>query len=277
MHLFSGAGEGHEPPHTVLAGGRPPTRRGAGRRRQHHSSSWHPRDVEEERRAACRALLPRRDASKRRKDCRINVSNPLKRPTDCAEDPVCLEGIDNAGKTAVARSVVRRLRSTGHSAQVSKEFSTSVGRVLRTSYLSASAELKTLLFAADRIERQQRIIEPALRSGATVIADRWTFSALAYRLAGATPARRKQLMSYINDVNRVCLVPDLVLYLDIPVSLSVRRRQINDPMPTAKIFCASQSWRPERLFGPDRQCSSTTSETSWMPLRAAFLPRSATA
>ena len=149
---------------------------------------------------------------------------------------VCLEGIDNAGKTAVARSVVRRLRSAGRPAQISKEFNTAIGKVLKESYLSASAELKTLLFAADRIERQQRIIEPAIRSGTIVVADRWTYSALAYRLAGTTPARRKRLRSYIDAVNRVCRVPDLVFYLDIPVSMSVARRQVDDPMPTEDVL-----------------------------------------
>jgi dTMP kinase len=145
---------------------------------------------------------------------------------------VCLEGIDNSGKTAVARRVVAQLRSAGRPALISKEFSTVVGKALKASYLSASAELKTLLFAADRIERQQRLIEPALRSGSIVVADRWTFSAFAYRLAEASQADRKRVRSYVGAVNSACRVPDLVFYLDIPVPLAIARRKASDLMPS---------------------------------------------
>lgn len=149
---------------------------------------------------------------------------------------VCLEGIDNSGKTAVARRVVAQLRSVGRSAQVSKEFGTTIGRILKASYLSSSVELKTLLFAADRIERQQRFIEPALNSGTIVVADRWYFSALAYRLAEVAPAKRRRLRSYVWAINQVCLRPDLTFYLDIPVSLATARRQANDLMPSEEVL-----------------------------------------
>lgn len=146
---------------------------------------------------------------------------------------VSFEGIDNAGKTEVGAHLCERLRAAGHQALLSKEFTTPIGALLKSTYIAGphtSPELKVLLFAADRLERQHNVIVPALSAGAIVIADRWTYSAFAYRRAEAevAGADASALLDYVDTVNRRCMTPDLQLYLDISVSSSMARQRTGD-------------------------------------------------
>jgi len=96
---------------------------------------------------------------------------------------VALEGIDNVGKSSHIDRLERRLLARGIPCIITKELSTPVGelvwRYLREG--SFSPHLKTLLFAADRVERVEKQVTPALRDGKIVLADRWYLSAIVYR------------------------------------------------------------------------------------------------
>jgi len=68
-------------------------------------------------------------------------------------------------------------------------------------------------------------VAPALEQGAMVFADRWTYSALAYRLAEQLESiARKRMREYVHRVNEPCLRPDVGIYIDITPELSIKRR-----------------------------------------------------
>ena len=79
------------------------------------------------------------------------------------------------------------------------------------------------LYAASRSQHVEELIKPALRAGRPVICDRFTDSTLAYQGYG-----RGLEITYITQVNGMaaagCL-PDLTIYLDLPVEVARERRR----------------------------------------------------
>jgi dTMP kinase len=74
-----------------------------------------------------------------------------------------------------------------------------------------------LLFAADRLAHS-RTIESRLAAGEHVVCDRYLFSSMAYQtLDPAITGER------VVEVNRGCAVPDLTLFLAVPVEVCLAR------------------------------------------------------
>ncbi|PFH33960.1 thymidylate kinase [Besnoitia besnoiti] len=114
---------------------------------------------------------------------------------------VVFEGIDRSGKSTQARLAYERLVKAGYPSELLRfpDRTTSIGKVLN-SYLTqgtehddkgvsektvASPQLMHLLFAANRWETQARLLR-ALGEGKVVVADRYSFSGIAYTV-GAAP------------------------------------------------------------------------------------------
>lgn len=74
-----------------------------------------------------------------------------------------------------------------------------------------------LLFAADRLAHS-REIAAHLAAGEHVICDRYVFSSLAYQTldASITP-------EWVIEINRGCAIPDVTVFLDVPVDECLRR------------------------------------------------------
>ena len=131
---------------------------------------------------------------------------------------IALEGIDNAGKTTIIQKLEAEFGQT-LGAVMTKELTSFLGPYikdgLRQSGLSAID--KVLLFAADRHLRWTKILqtEPVPR---ILLADRWVYSAIAYRCAD-----NFELASYVEEVNRVFPNPDLTIFIDITASESLSR------------------------------------------------------
>ncbi len=104
----------------------------------------------------------------------------------------------------------------------SKELTTPIGQLIRSYFErpSFTPVLKALLFAADRMQRLEQEIEPALKSDIIVLADRWTLSALAYRIVEGLDKQ------YVLQVNSLVRLPDVTVLLDIPSDESLKRGQI---------------------------------------------------
>lgn len=146
---------------------------------------------------------------------------------------VALEGIDNVGKSSHIDRLERGLLARGILCVVTKELSTPVGelvwRYLREG--NFSSHLKTLLFAADRIERVEKQVTPALKDGKIVLADRWSLSAIVYRTVEGFDTE------YVIAVNSRTIKPDHIFLIDIPADLSVRRGELtNKPNPYSVEF-----------------------------------------
>jgi dTMP kinase len=143
---------------------------------------------------------------------------------------IALEGIDGAGITTQARRLVAWLEAQGRPARYAKQPSGGPFGVLLRQVLTGALRRRradggeepfdeatlALAFAADRLDHLATEIGPALAAGAIVVCDRYVLSSLAYqgRVLG---------IDWVEALNARCRWPDLTLYLDVPVEVSLAR------------------------------------------------------
>lgn len=103
---------------------------------------------------------------------------------------VCFEGGEGSGKSTQSQRLASWLEEEGYVALLTFEpGDTEVGRKLRTIVLSPetgaiSDRTEALLYAADKSEHVDTVVQPALDRGEVVITDRYVDSMLAYQGAG---------------------------------------------------------------------------------------------
>jgi dTMP kinase len=103
---------------------------------------------------------------------------------------VCFEGGEGSGKSTQSRLLQTWLERDGYSVLLTFEpGDTEVGRLLRSIVLSPetgelSDRTEALLYAADKAEHVDTVVQPALDRGEVVITDRYVDSMLAYQGAG---------------------------------------------------------------------------------------------
>ncbi len=137
---------------------------------------------------------------------------------------ISFEGIDGSGKTTLSKKLHEYLKSSGHRTSLYREpggtdLSEKLREILISTDMVPKAEL--LLFEASRAELVAERILRDLRSGFTVIVDRFTDSTLAYQGYG-----RGLDLSFIEELNRFVsegLEPDLTLLLDVDPRLAMER------------------------------------------------------
>ncbi len=139
---------------------------------------------------------------------------------------IAFEGGEGAGKSTQIGLLAGWLRGQG--LPVTETFEpggTEFGNRLRRILLHGGGELtsrtEALLFAADRAEHVQTVIEPALRAGGVVLTDRYVDSSLAYQGAGRSLplGEIRQLQRWATDDLR----PDLTVLLDVSPEVGLRR------------------------------------------------------
>ena len=147
---------------------------------------------------------------------------------------VVLEGIDGCGKTTQLEALRTWLPSSGLLAPgaqliVTREpGGTALGAALRQLLLHPPGEAapepmaELLLYAADRAQHVEQVIRPALAAGHWVLSDRFSGSTAAYQGYGrgldlATIVQLEQLATG-------GLAPDRILWLELPLAESLRRR-----------------------------------------------------
>ena len=132
---------------------------------------------------------------------------------------VCFEGGEGVGKSTQAGALEQWLRDEGYAVRLTFEpGDTEVGRRVRQIVLDpATGDLsdrtETLLYAADKAEHVDTIVQPALDRGEVVITDRYVDSALAYQGAG-----RDLDLADVEQVQRWAtrdLRPHLTVVLDL--------------------------------------------------------------
>ncbi len=138
-----------------------------------------------------------------------------------------LEGIEGAGKSTVARALVRHLQARGLPVTATREpggtpLAEQIRSVLlqpRTEPMPPAAEL-LLLFAA-RAVHVDNCIRPALAAGHWVICDRFTDATRAYQ--GSGRGMDATLIETLATAVQDGLEPDRVLLLDLPAELGLER------------------------------------------------------
>ena len=132
--------------------------------------------------------------------------------------------MDGAGKSTHIPNIIAALKARGVEVVSTREpGGTRLGEQLRALLLhdAMHAETETLLMFAARREHIANVIEPALKRGAYVLSDRFTDATYAYQCGakGVSSNKIKQLEKWVQGK----LQPDLTLFFDVPVEISMKR------------------------------------------------------
>ncbi len=132
---------------------------------------------------------------------------------------IVVEGIDGTGKTELAARLVPPLLARGHSISSYRE---PTDKFLRSEFArlrKLDPFAAALCYTVDRALLRP-LIERALEMGDIVIQDRSFYSTLAYQYPGLDPEEWRE----VDRIEReIAIDPDLVLYLDAPVDVAMKR------------------------------------------------------
>ncbi|KAL8480436.1 hypothetical protein ACS0TY_026571 [Phlomoides rotata] len=134
---------------------------------------------------------------------------------------IVLEGLDRCGKTSQCSRLLSYLEELGHAVESWRfpDRNTGVGQMI-SSYLANDSHLDDpaihLLFSANRWEKRS-LMESKLRSGTTLIVDRYSFSGVAFSSAKGLD------VEWCKAPDAGLLAPDLVVYLDISPEKAAER------------------------------------------------------
>lgn len=134
---------------------------------------------------------------------------------------IVFEGLDGSGKTIQAAMLKEWLRQKGLKCIATKEPTENItGNLLKvTLYLEKlSPVTDALLFAADRAEHLDKEVKKALKEGNIVISERYMYANLAYQSAQGVDE------NFIEKINEFAIKPDLVILLDVPADIALKRK-----------------------------------------------------
>lgn len=132
-----------------------------------------------------------------------------------------LSGIDGSGKSTQAALLSEWLRRVKEKETLltAEPSQGTIGELIKSALkkeLDLTSRCLQLLFAADREDHLNRLIEPALSDGKTVVCDRYVLSSLAYGSLDMD-------LNYLIQLNSKFRIPDLTLIFDTPVKICMER------------------------------------------------------
>ncbi len=140
---------------------------------------------------------------------------------------ITFEGMEGCGKSTQAKRLARTLGrlSIAHVTTL-EPGGTEIGRKMRQVLLDSRNKTLTplaelMLYAADRAQHVEEVIEPALRSGKWVLCDRFSDATVVYQ--GAARGQDAKLIRLLNKVVTGGIRPDLTFLLDCPVEVGIGR------------------------------------------------------
>ncbi|XP_008798519.2 thymidylate kinase isoform X2 [Phoenix dactylifera] len=134
---------------------------------------------------------------------------------------IVLEGLDRSGKTSQCSRLVSHLEGKGISVEAWRfpDRKTDIGTMI-SSYLANISQLDDqavhLLFSANRWEKRLSM-ETKLRSGTTIVVDRYSYSGVAFSAAKGLD------IEWCKAPETGLIAPDLVIYLDLPPEEAAKR------------------------------------------------------
>lgn len=138
---------------------------------------------------------------------------------------ITFEGIDGAGKSSHIDAMAERLRAGGATVVQTREpGGTELAERLRELVLHAPMDALTealIVFAARR-DHLQRVIEPALARGDTVLCDRFTDASFAYQ--GGGRGFSLEVLGQLEQWVQGHLQPDLTVWFDLDPAIAAERR-----------------------------------------------------
>lgn len=139
---------------------------------------------------------------------------------------ITLEGMDGAGKSTHLTWLPAFLEARGVTVRVTREpGGTPLGEKLRELMLDGHqklhADTEALLMFAARREHLDKVIVPALNSGAWVVCDRFTDATFAYQSGGSGLVWER--IAALEQWVQQGVQPDLTLYFDVPAAVGKAR------------------------------------------------------
>lgn len=143
---------------------------------------------------------------------------------------ISIEGIDGAGKSTHIAALTERLVAGGAKVLNTREpGGTELAERLRELVLHSGMDglTEALLVFAGRRDHLQRVIEPALAAGQTVLCDRFTDATFAYQ--GAGRGMDLQVLATLEQwvqqgPQGLLRQPDLTIWFDLPPATAAQRR-----------------------------------------------------
>lgn len=132
---------------------------------------------------------------------------------------IVLEGIDGVGKSTLF-ALLRERFSNPRLVFSFEPTEGPYGKLLRDLLKEKKGDQETLLelFLKDRAEHVEKLILPALKEGRVVILDRYYLSTVAYQ-----GVHFRELSSLLSRNETFSPLPDLVIYLELPVESALKR------------------------------------------------------
>jgi len=133
---------------------------------------------------------------------------------------IVVEGIDGSGKSTQLFLLSQWLRSQGYAVAFSEwNSSPLVRQTTRRGKKKASFTPATfsLIHATDFADRMESYILPLVKAGAVVCADRYAYTAFARDVA------RGMSRSWVRNLYRFALRPDLCFYFRVPLDVALQR------------------------------------------------------
>jgi dTMP kinase len=141
---------------------------------------------------------------------------------------ITIEGIEGAGKSTNAQLVVDHLKNLGFNVVHTREpGGTVVAEKIRKIFLdktiseSITNQAELLMMFAARSQHLENLIIPALRSGKSVVCERFTDASFAYQ--GGGRGIDMQSIVFLENFVQKDLRPDLVLLFDVDVTVGLER------------------------------------------------------
>jgi len=148
------------------------------------------------------------------------TKNEIKKDTESRGLLLVFEGLDGAGKSTQVERLAEYLEEKGHQVVVTSWNSSKyIGRAVKR---AKKAQLLTpncfsALHAADFFNRLENIVIPSLNAGKIVIADRYSYTALARDEARGIDAE------WVKRIYSLAIEPDMAFLCHVPVEVALER------------------------------------------------------
>ena len=208
---------------------------------------------------------------------------------------ITFEGIDGAGKSTHIAALAERLRRSGAEVVCTREpGGTELAEKLRdlVLHLSMDALTEAMLVFAARRDHVQRVIQPALARGASVVCDRFTDATFAYQGGGRgfdwdalslLEGLAQDLQAPQADLVHGSLIqPELTIWFDLPPAVAAERlagSRVPDKFeaPPAAFFEAVRAGYARRASQQPRRFARIDADQPrdavWRDVRAAVQAR----
>ena len=145
---------------------------------------------------------------------------------------ITIEGCEGSGKTSIIKLICEEFEKQGINYLSTREPGGSkISEQIRNVILNVNNTkmdymTEALLYAASRRQHLEEIVKPALNDGKVVICDRYLDSSLAYQ--GYARGIGIEEVYNINMYATSGFLPDLTIYIDIPVEVGLGRIKENN-------------------------------------------------